>query len=36
MGEEDKVFKAARTHLKKELGQLGEKFEVEEKRRLAK
>ncbi len=34
--EEDKVFKAARSHLKDELPSLGEKFEAEEQRRLSK
>ena len=34
--EEDKVFKAARSHLKDELASLGEKFEAEEQRRLSK
>lgn len=34
--EEDKVFKAVRSHLKDELASLGEKFEAEEQRRLSK
>ncbi|MHB8870486.1 MAG: hemerythrin domain-containing protein [Thermoleophilia bacterium] len=34
--EEDKVFKAARSHLKDELASLGEKFEAEEQKRLSK
>ena len=34
--EEDKVFKAVRTHLTSELAPLGEKFEAEEQRRLSK